>query len=220
MHNKWLQASGNNMMDLYDATLDDYYRAALQSTRYHNFLKGLGCGTGPDRKVLKLWSTTRSGDPKRIAQAISDLSSDVGLNSRIPHLEGESIFGSVKKKIDLPPGDDSDSHRHDRVKFSTPKLGWHMSLGQSRQRKCVADIYPVPSNMVAFTASRLPVYELKCANPTAWWIEQIKSSSQCLCKGQLLASRKALQFENFEMAASDSGPNFYRNSENLQRQGY
>jgi hypothetical protein len=30
MHNKWLQASGNNMIDLYDVTLNDYCRAALQ----------------------------------------------------------------------------------------------------------------------------------------------------------------------------------------------
>jgi hypothetical protein len=117
------------MTDLYDATLDEYCRAALQSTCYHNFLKGLGCGTGPNQKVLKLRSATRSGDPKQIAQAVSDLSSDAGLNSRVPHLEGESIFGSAKKKLDLPLGDDSDSHHHDRVNFSTPKLGRHMSLG-------------------------------------------------------------------------------------------
>jgi hypothetical protein len=54
MHNKWLQASGNNMTNLYDATLDDYCRAALQSTGFHNFLKERGGGTRPDRKVLKL----------------------------------------------------------------------------------------------------------------------------------------------------------------------
>ena len=29
MHNKWLQASGNKMVYLYSATVDDYSRAAL-----------------------------------------------------------------------------------------------------------------------------------------------------------------------------------------------
>jgi hypothetical protein len=48
IHNKWYQASGNNSSDLYNATLDDYCRAAKQSTAYHNYLKGGGAGTGPD----------------------------------------------------------------------------------------------------------------------------------------------------------------------------
>jgi hypothetical protein len=100
----WMQASGNNMVDLYNATLDDYCRAAMQSTAYYNFLNGRGGGFGPDRMVLKLRSATRSGDLKKIAQAVGELTADTGLNSRIPHLEGESIFGSAKTKLDLPPG--------------------------------------------------------------------------------------------------------------------
>jgi hypothetical protein len=115
------------MTDLYDATLDDYCRAALQSTGFHNFLKGRGGGTGPDHKVLKLRSSTCYGDSKRIAQAVSNLSSDARLNSRVSHLEGQSIFGSTKWKLDLPPGDDNDSHCHDRVNFTVPKLGRHMT---------------------------------------------------------------------------------------------
>jgi hypothetical protein len=95
------------MVDLYNATLDDYFRATIQSKEYHNFLKGRGGGIGPNRMVFKLCSATRSGDPKKIAQAVGELSTDVGLNSRIPHLKGESIFGSTKRKLDLPPGDDS-----------------------------------------------------------------------------------------------------------------
>jgi hypothetical protein len=131
MHNKWFQASGNNMTELYNATLDDYCRAALQSTAYHNLLKGVGGGTGLDRSVLRLRSATRSGDPSKIAQVVGELSVDASLNSRVPHLEGEFIFGSAKRKLDLPPGDESDSHRHDRVNFSVPKTGHRMTPGQS-----------------------------------------------------------------------------------------
>jgi hypothetical protein len=110
------------MSDLYNATLDDYCRAALQSTMYHNYLKGIGGGTGPDRSVLRLRSASRSCDPRKIAQAVGDLSADAGLNSRVPHLEGESIFDSAMRKLDLPLGDESDSHRHDRVNLLFPKL--------------------------------------------------------------------------------------------------
>jgi hypothetical protein len=123
MHNKWFQASGNNMTDLYNATYDDYCRAALQSTAYHNFLKGVGGGTGPNRSVLRLRSATRSGDPSKIARVVGELSADAGLNSRVSHLEGERIFGFAKRKLDLPPGDESVSHRHDRVNFLCLRLG-------------------------------------------------------------------------------------------------
>ena len=42
------------MVDLYSATMDDYNRAALQSTGYFNFLKGGRCGTGLSSSVLRL----------------------------------------------------------------------------------------------------------------------------------------------------------------------
>jgi hypothetical protein len=70
IHNKWLQALGNNMVDPYNATLDNYCKAIMQSTTYHNFLKGQGGGFGPDRLVLKLRSATRSRDPKKLLKRL------------------------------------------------------------------------------------------------------------------------------------------------------
>lgn len=111
------------MVDLYNATLDDYYRAAMQSTAYYNFLKGRGGGFGPNRMVLKLWSIAHFGDLKKIAQAVGELTVGTGLNSQIPHLESESIFRSAKRKLDLPPSDESDSYCHNRVNYTLPKIG-------------------------------------------------------------------------------------------------
>ena len=38
-----------------------------------------------------------------------------------PHgLEGAEIFGSLERKLDLPPGSHNDSHRQDKVNFSVP----------------------------------------------------------------------------------------------------
>lgn len=98
------------MIDLYNVTFDDYCRAALQSTVYHNFLKGVGGGIGPNCLVLRLCFTICSGDPRKIAWAVGELSTNAGKNSRIPHLEGEFIFRFAKRKLGLSYGDDSDAH--------------------------------------------------------------------------------------------------------------
>jgi hypothetical protein len=54
IHNKWLQASGNNGGDLYVATVDDFVRGFLQVVNYYQFLKGDLGGIGPTKKELKL----------------------------------------------------------------------------------------------------------------------------------------------------------------------
>ena len=131
MHNKWLQASGNKMVDLYSATVDDYSRAALQSSRYFNFLKGGRSGTRPSTSVLKLRLASQISNPSKIAKLVDDASDVVGVNTRISHLEGERVFGSAKRKLDLPPGDETDSHRHDCVNYSVPKLSKKGSPSQS-----------------------------------------------------------------------------------------
>ena len=54
---------------------------------------------------------------------LNNIAAEAGLDTRVPHLEGETIFGSAKRKLDLPPGDDSDSHCHDRINYSVPRVG-------------------------------------------------------------------------------------------------
>ena len=120
------------MVDLYSAIVDDYSRAALQSTGYFNFLKGGRCDTGPSSSVLRLQLASRSGNPSRVARAVDDLSAVSGSNTRVPDLDGKKEFGSAKRKLDLPPGDDSDSHCHDRVNYSVPKLSKEASPTQCR----------------------------------------------------------------------------------------
>ena len=53
IHNKWLQASGNNGDDLYVATVDDFVRGFLQVVNYYQFLKGDVGGICPTKKELK-----------------------------------------------------------------------------------------------------------------------------------------------------------------------
>ena len=58
---------------------------------------------------------------------LEQVTAEASVNTRVPHLEGDTIFGSTKRKLNLPPDDDSDSQRHDRVNFIVQMFGKEMS---------------------------------------------------------------------------------------------
>ena len=126
VHNKWLQQSGNRGNDLYVATVDDLVRAFMQMVRYYQFLKGENAGTRPGKEELLFRvaqrSTHRTGNPKVLADAISNIRGVQDFVTREPHLEGEEVFGSQKWKADMPLGCEHDSHRPDKVNFSRPRV--------------------------------------------------------------------------------------------------
>jgi hypothetical protein len=72
-------------------------------------------GTGPSRQELKLRTARHSGNPKKIVEALSQLLGVEVATTHIPHLEDEEIFGSTKRKLDLPLGDDGNSHIPNKV---------------------------------------------------------------------------------------------------------
>jgi hypothetical protein len=41
---------------------------------------------------------------------------------KIFHLEGQKVFGSTKRRVDIALGSQGDSHRHDHVNFSRLKV--------------------------------------------------------------------------------------------------
>ena len=73
VHNKWLQMSGKRGNNLYDATYDDSIRAWMQMTNYRAYLKGYASGSRPSKGELRLRAARRSGDPKKIAEALNTL---------------------------------------------------------------------------------------------------------------------------------------------------
>ena len=179
------------MVDLYSATVDDYSRAALQSIGYFNFLNDGRCGTGPSSLVLRLRLASQSGNPSRVAKAVDDISAISGSNTRVPHLDGEKVFGYAKRKLDLPPGDDSGSHRHDRVNYNVPKLSKGASPTQCRSGLSMPSASrhgrsPKPStSVVGVVRSKigLPILESPCTDLLLWRIERISPSSLDLCRG-------------------------------------
>ena len=122
VHNKWLQQSGNRGSDLYVATVDDFVRAFMQCTNYYAYLKGDRSGTGPGKEELRLRAAQRSGDAKRIVAALEHMPGAEHWCTRKPQLEGEEVFGTTKRKLDMPPGSDQDSHRPDKVACSHPRV--------------------------------------------------------------------------------------------------
>ena len=178
VHNKWLQMSGNRGNNLFDATCDDSIRAWMQMTNYRAYLKGHASGSGPSKGELKLRAARRSGDPKKIAEALNSLPGSEGVGTRIPHLEGEEIFGSTKKKSDIPIGDAGDSHRPDKVNFSQPRV---------RTRSTTASVESLGQNgkqALVNTPPHVTVgFESDC-DTSKWHIARISHKSNAKCHAQ------------------------------------
>ena len=103
--------------------LNDYAWVAVHSFFYFNYLCGGPSGTSPNKTELQLCLASRSGNSKRVAKLLKQVTAKASVNIRVPHLEGETIFGSTKRKLNLPLGDNTNSHHHECVNFIVPKFG-------------------------------------------------------------------------------------------------
>ena len=203
------------MIDVYHATVDDFARAALQSLFYFNYLCGGPIGTGPSKSELQLRLVSRIGNSRRVVKLLDNIAAKVGLDTRVPHLEGETIFGSTKRKLDLPLGDDNDSHRHDQINYLVPKVGKGISPSQGRllgrslhsQGQGLSFVKSSnPSTVSLFsnsagshhslacdsqviTRSGLPILESPCSDPLQWRIERVPSDSFVTCWGRFDGKR-------------------------------
>ena len=77
---------------------------------------------------MQLHLAARKGNSKRIVKLMEHVTTMASVNTRVPYLEEDTIFDSTKRKLNLPPGDESNSYHHDRVNFVVPKLSKGMSL--------------------------------------------------------------------------------------------
>jgi hypothetical protein len=137
VHNKWLQQSSNIDDCLYAATVDDMMRAFMQITQYRKYLKGGKSGKGPDKAELRLRQAQRSLDLVMIAEAMKAYPGAAYVLSKGKGLEGAEIFGSTKRKLDLPPGSALDSHRSDKVNYSI--LAMNTRSSKARIEEALSD---------------------------------------------------------------------------------
>ncbi len=75
-----------------------------------------------DKNELCLHRANQFGDLVQIATMVTKYTSRFGIFIKILHLEGEEMFGSSKRKENLPLGSKVDSHRLDRVNLSCSKV--------------------------------------------------------------------------------------------------
>ena len=182
VHNKWLQMSGKRANNLSDATCDDSICAWMQMTNYKAYLRGHASGSGPTKGELKLRAARRSGCPKKIAEALNSLPEAHGVGSPVLHLEGEEIFGSMKRRLDVPIGDAGDSHRPDKVNFFQPRV-------RTRSTKGVEELVEGSGQR---TQSDLPqhvtrAFESDC-DTSKWHITRISHKSNAKCLAQQCTS--------------------------------
>ena len=110
VHNKWFQQFGNKITCLYKATVDDLICAFMQIANYMLWLRGGSAGKGLDTASLNLNVVIMCGDPKLLAEAMKSYPGVEDLNTRNCALKGFELFGSTKRKLNLPPGAYCDSH--------------------------------------------------------------------------------------------------------------
>jgi hypothetical protein len=114
MLHKWNQQSGNRGSDLYIATIDDFIRALMQVVRYYQYLKGDRAGTSHGKEELQLCAAQhvaeRTRDPEVLNVAMAKLPGAELFCTHAPHMAGEEVFGSQKRKADVPLGFEGESH--------------------------------------------------------------------------------------------------------------
>ena len=147
-------------------------------TNYRVYPKGYVSGSRPSKGELRLRDARRSGDPKKIAEALNTLPRAEGVGTRIPHLEGEETFGSTKRKLDMSIGDAGDSHRPDKINFSQPLVRTRStpSVSQSSDDKG-EQVQPNPTRHVTVA------FESDC-DTSKWHIVRINHKSNARCQAQ------------------------------------
>jgi len=75
---------------------------------------------GPDQNELLLKRAYGSSDHARLPTTIANYTFKSSFTNRLPHLEGEEIFGSMKQLANCPSSENNDSHCPNCENFSYP----------------------------------------------------------------------------------------------------
>jgi hypothetical protein len=227
-HNAWLQESGNRRNDLYVASVDDFVRALIQVSKYYQFLKGEYAGTGPGKEELMLRVTQRSAlrsrNPKALNVTTAKMPGAKEFCTREPHFEGEEVFGSQKRKADIPLGSEHESHRPDRVNFfclqvrtrSTAAAGASCSLSDIPEEPS-SDLqeHPIP-NVNSKTTHVTAIYETACKE-TEWHIARLPKTSTKAFFAQQTITKKNCKAKIVQGNTATAAPTYTRVMEHYQK---
>jgi hypothetical protein len=123
--------------------------------------------------------------------------------TRAPHMAGEDVFGSQKRKADVPLGFEGESHRLDKVNFSRPQIATRSS--RANHASCslldvVEEVSPelqedqAPNNLGIVDNVERPghvtaVHETACKE-TEWHIARLPKTSAKACFAQQAITKK------------------------------
>ena len=186
---------------MYIATVNDFIRALMQVARYYQYLKDDCISTGPGKEELQLHvaqhTAKRTGDPKILNVAIAKLLGMEFFCTRTPHTVGKEVFGSQKRKANIPLGFEGKSYRPDKVNFSRPQIAIRSS--RANHPNCslpdvVEELSPklqedqAPNNLGTVGDIRRPshvtaIRETACSE-TEWHIARLPKTSVKACFAQ------------------------------------
>ena len=219
VHNKWLQASGNRGGDLYVAAVDDYVRAFLQVVGYYQYLKGGAGGSGPSREELRLRTAQRrahrTGDPTSLNAAVLNMPGAEDFCTRDAHLEGAEVFGSRKRKPDLPLGAEEETHRPDTVNFSRPRVGRRVTRARAQNLSTIHEEVQVeverpaqPPASTGIDIGRVTAVEETRVNEKLWHIARLNKVSAKACWAQMAVTRKKCTSRIVQNGKSTPAPTY------------
>jgi hypothetical protein len=142
-------------------------------------------------------SALLSRNPKALNVAMAKMPGAEEFCTREPHFEGEEVFGSQKRKADIPLGSKHESHRPDRVNFSRPRVrtrstatvGASCSLSDKPEEPSTdLQEYPIP-NIKSKTTHVTAIHETACKE-TEWHIARLPKTSAKACFAQQAITKK------------------------------
>ena len=131
------------------------------------------------------------------------------------------MFGSMKRKLDLPPGSEHDSHRPDKVNFSCPRVELRSSKTCSSSQAC-KDNPPEPSDahiqlprtekevtprVVPKVTHVTAVQETAC-DETLWHIARLPKTSAKACFAHQAITKKKCIAKIVQDGKSTAAPTY------------
>ena len=159
-------------MYLYEATIDDLICAFMQITSYRFWLKGGKEEKGLNKAELCVRHVYCFGKSKLIIEAVNSYPGAEDVLTKTRGFEGAEIFGSTKRKLDLPPGSSHNSHRLDTMNYSIPCDSTKSTTNSIEETLLNLD------SCVQYSTSILETYY----DPSNWDIAQLSSKSIRKCQ--------------------------------------
>jgi hypothetical protein len=164
------------------------------------------------------------GNPKALNIATAKMPRVEEFCTREPHFEGEEVFGSQKRKVDIPLGFEHESHRPDRVNFSRPQVRTR-STAPAGASCSLSDIpeepstdlqeHPIP-NVNSRTTHVIAIHKIVCKE-TEWHIARLPKTSAKACFAQQAITKKNCKAKIVQGNAATAAPTYTRIMEHHQK---